>query len=125
MKFISVLQLVSSVVHCSGQFATSSNFIYKGYVLESPDSCAFEVFNLTFQSKSLCAVSCAENLLCNAFDACFYDEVNVCRLRYGIANATENSSSQCTLHEMITVSINFLSLSLSLFLSLLFLFSVI
>ena len=87
------------------QVAASSYFTYHGFPPVAPHVCTFHVYNLAFQSKTLCAVYCAQNLLCNAFDTCFSDGISSCRLRYGLANSTGNHSSVCDHYKMKTVSI--------------------
>lgn len=92
------------IIHSSGQLLTlSSNFIKQGHISDTTDLCVFAINTLEIKSLRECALYCGMNFLCNAFDFCFLGGVFSCRLRYGIAKLS-NNSTQCELYEITTVS---------------------
>lgn len=92
------------IMHSSGQLLTlSSNFIKQGHISDTTDLCVFAVNTLEIKSLRECALYCGMNFLCNAFDFCFLGGVFSCRLRYGRAKLS-NTSTQCELYEITTVS---------------------
>lgn len=106
MKILAaILQLHGFIIiHSSGQLLTSSSyFIKQGHVSDTTDPCVFAVHTLEIKSLGECAFYCGMNLLCNAFDFCSFEGVFFCRLRYGSAKLS-NTSTQCELYEITTVS---------------------
>lgn len=110
MKFLEAILSIHCfiLIHSSGQYLPSSSyFIKQGNISEATDLCVYAVHTREIKSLVECALHCGMSLLCKAFEFCFLGGLYTCRFRYGHANIS-NTTTQCELHEITTVSTNLL-----------------
>lgn len=84
-------------------FLSTSNFIQKGHVSETPDVCVLAIQPLVMKSLVECALYCGMNSFCIAFDYCSLNGFHTCRFRYGHATLS-TTITQCELYEITAVS---------------------